>query len=242
MEDAPLYIDRRRNFATANGPRKARSASGVSAGEGRRHRPVTQFYLVRHGRTPLNAEGLLRGRLDPELDLTGLAQAMALSDVLGRMDMSLVISSPLKRAVETAMPIAERAGLKVQVDDRLIDRDYGSWAGKSMAEVVARWGSVDGAPGVERQAEVLARSMDALNDIVRMVGTGAAVMVSHEAILQALLSAFDRRLESAGPIPIDPGSFSVVENHGGTWTIKSVNNAPAASHESAVSEQDAHET
>jgi broad specificity phosphatase PhoE len=158
------------------------------------------------------------------------------------MDLCLVISSPLKRAVDTATPIAERAGLKVKFDDRLIDRDYGSWAGKSMSELVARWGSVDGAPGVEPQAEVLARSMDALNDIGRMVGTGAAVMVSHDAVLQALLSAFDRRLESAGPIPIDPGSFNVVENHDGTWTIKGVNNSPTASHESAVSERDAHET
>jgi broad specificity phosphatase PhoE len=182
---------------------------------------------VRHGRTPLNAEGLLRGRLDPELDLTGLAQAMALSDVLGRMDLCLVISSPLKRAVDTATPIAERAGLKVQVDRRLIDRDYGSWAGKSMSELVARWGSVDDAPGVEPQAEVLARSMDVLKDIDQMVGTGAAVMVSHDAVLQALLSAFGHRLESTGPILIDPGSFSVMENQGGTWTIKSVDNSPA---------------
>jgi broad specificity phosphatase PhoE len=106
----------------------------------------TRIYLARHGRTRLDAAGLLRGRLDPGIDAVGLFQALTLSDVLGRQDLQLIISSPLVRAVETARKVALRAGLEVEIDQRLADRDFGPWAGKTLDVVIARWGSLNNAP------------------------------------------------------------------------------------------------
>ena len=57
--------------------------------------------------------------------------------------LTTIVSSPLLRARETAEPIGLRTGIPVEIDERLIDRDYGTWAGRSKGEVIARWGSLD---------------------------------------------------------------------------------------------------
>lgn len=64
-----------------------------------------------------------------------------------------VISSPLRRGLHTAAPIASATGVLLAVDDALLDRDHGSWAGTLEADVVARFGTVDAAPGVESADE-----------------------------------------------------------------------------------------
>ena len=80
--------------------------------------------LVRHGRTALNAAGMLVGRLDPPLDDVGERQAAAIGDALkGGVDR--VISSPLLRARQTAARIAA----DIEVDNRWIEVDYGQYDG-----------------------------------------------------------------------------------------------------------------
>jgi broad specificity phosphatase PhoE len=236
MDSATLHIGSSRPYVLADPPvrKGAPNLRGVPLVQG--SDSVLRVYLVRHGRTPLNAAGLLRGRLDPQLDMTGYQQALALGDVIGRMDLSLVKSSPLIRAIDTASPIAERAGLEVQVDNRLIDRDYGPWSGKSKSELIAQWGGMDRAPDVESEAEVFARAMDVLNEIKRSPLSGAAVVVTHDAVIQLLLAGLDPALEDISPIPIDTGSFNVIEHAGGVWSVKSINNTPGG-HDAPAVEQ-----
>ena len=187
-----------------------------------------RIFLVRHGRTSLNAAGVLRGRLDPDLDATGLVEAVAVADAIGRSDLSLLVSSPLQRAVDTAAQIGARAGLEVETDERLIDRDYGSWAGKSKSDVIAQWGSLDAAPDVEPSAEVYARAMDAFNDVANRIQSGSAAIVTHDAVLQVLLPALDPGLMKVEPIPLETGCFNVIERVGGTWQATSVNVSPSS--------------
>ena len=66
-----------------------------------------QLLLVRHGQTPLNADGRLRGHLDPDLDAVGLAEVTALARALAPMRLVRILSSPLRRAMATAEAIAE---------------------------------------------------------------------------------------------------------------------------------------
>ena len=85
--------------------------------------------LVRHGRTDINARGLLQGRLDPPLDEVGYVQAAEVAKSIGRADR--VISSPLLRARETA----EAFGAPVEIDERWIELDYGELDGLPVASV-----------------------------------------------------------------------------------------------------------
>ena len=76
------------------------------------------------------------------------------------------MSSPLKRATDTARPIASSSGAPVEIDDRLSDRYYGKWAGHSLEQVEERFGSVDAAPFVEVRRLLEARAAEAFLDAV----------------------------------------------------------------------------
>jgi broad specificity phosphatase PhoE len=83
--------------------------------------------LVRHGRTALNAEGRLQGRLDLPLDDVGREQAKAVVAHVG--DVHELFSSPLIRATETA----EFFGMPIVVDERWIELAYGEFEGTPYA-------------------------------------------------------------------------------------------------------------
>ncbi len=99
--------------------------------------------LVRHGETAANRARLALGRADPELTETGRAQAAALAAALAGSGAVRILSSPLRRARETAAAIAGVLAIAVEVDDRLVEMDYGEWDERSFAELpaedLARW-------------------------------------------------------------------------------------------------------
>jgi len=190
-------------------------------------------YLARHGQTPLNESGVLRGRADPPLDETGREQASRLGAVLGPRNPSLVVASPLRRAVQTAQPVADEAGLTVTTDQCLVDRDYGPWTGAPEESVAARWGSVDNAPGVEPALVILVRAMTGLNAIADRCQDGVVVAVSHDAVNRQVLAACCPDLGDPGSIPQDNGCFNTLERRAGNWTVVAVNQIPPASGEVA---------
>jgi probable phosphoglycerate mutase len=186
----------------------------------------TLVYLARHGQTPLNESGVLRGLANPALDETGRGQARRLGAALGPLGLSAVIASPLLRAKQTAQPVAERARLKVATDQCLVDRDYGRWTGASRDAVVAQWGSVDRAPGVEPRSVVAGRAVKGLTDIARRFLGGTVAVVSHDAVNRQVLAAFDARLGDPDAIPQDNGCFNRLEWQDGGWAVLSVNELP----------------
>src|SRR5207244_9456693 len=99
----------------------------------RGRRPMITF--VRHGETAHNAGGRLQGRADVELSARGLEQVARLATRLATYEIAGVYSSPLRRARQTAMAIAAVAGCEVEVDDRLIELDYGDWDGRPLGEI-----------------------------------------------------------------------------------------------------------
>lgn len=93
--------------------------------------------LTRHGLTPRSTpEQHLGQRLDVPLSPEGRAQAEALGRRIDGIELGQIVSSPLRRARETAEIVA--AGRPVEVDARLTEMDYGEWEGLTYAEVEAR--------------------------------------------------------------------------------------------------------
>jgi probable phosphoglycerate mutase len=172
---------------------------------------------------PLNESGVLRGLADPPLDETGRDQARRLGEALGPRELLAVVASPLLRARQTAQPVADPAGLAVVTDQCLVDRDYAQWTGTSRDAVVARWGSVDRAPGVEPRSEVQDRAVQGLTDIARRCLGGTVVAVSHDAVNRQVLAAFDAGLGDPDTIPQDNGCFNTLTWHGDRWAVLSVN-------------------
>lgn len=131
------------------------------------------IWLLRHGRTPANAKGLLLGRNDPVLDEQGLQQAEALAAALSKRDVApeRVVSSPLLRCHMTASIVADALGIPVDVDERWIELDYGEMDGVAVSsltpEMLANWqGDPNWAPaGGESLAHLGQRVRDALEDL-----------------------------------------------------------------------------
>ncbi|MDT5096891.1 MAG: hypothetical protein QOC76_628 [Mycobacterium sp.] len=79
-----------------------------------------QLLLVRHA-LPLRSEP---GKgSDPDLSADGIEQAKRLPDALARYPISRLVSSPQRRAVQTAQPVADALGLAIEIDDRLAEYD-----------------------------------------------------------------------------------------------------------------------
>jgi broad specificity phosphatase PhoE len=82
---------------------------------------TTVVHLVRHGEVE-NPRGVLYGRLPGyHLSAEGRVMAKAAADSLAGRDVTVLRSSPLERALETAEPIAAQFGLEIVVDERLIE-------------------------------------------------------------------------------------------------------------------------
>ena len=92
--------------------------------------PAMKLYVARHGQTQWNLENKILGRTDLPLTEVGKAQAEILADRVSDLELDLIISSPMRRAMETAGAVANRYHLPVLTDERLIEQDFGIYEGQ----------------------------------------------------------------------------------------------------------------
>lgn len=181
---------------------------------------TTSIYLVRHGRTALNAAGALRGRLDPPLDEAGEAEAEELGNMFSAIDLGAVISSPLRRAVQTATAIARRHGLAVTAEPGLIDRDYGPWAGQRRADIESDHGPVDELPGVEPLTQLTARVTATFQRLTGVAASRPVVAVAHDVVNRVLLADLcPERFPSPDDVPQRTGCWNQLELGAAGWGI-----------------------
>lgn len=146
------------------------------------------LYIVRHGRTEANAGGLLLGRADPSLDDTGRMQAEASAAALPAG--ARVVSSPLRRCVETARVMASEP----EIDERFVELDYGELDLTPLrdipAEVWARWrADIDfRPPGGETLRELGVRVGAGLDELAVDAVDGDVVVVTHVSPVKAALA------------------------------------------------------
>lgn len=185
------------------------------------------LYLVRHGRTALNAEDRLRGHANPPLDEVGEQEAHAVAVVLARTHPVHVYCSPLGRAVQTAQVIGGLSDARVSPEQRFMDRDYGPWTGEVREDVIERFGSLDAAPGVEPTTAVLERARPALDavldDAIEAGLHGPVVVVTHDAVIKPLIADID---PSHTRLVVPTGSWSELIRENGAWTVVLVDQVP----------------
>ena len=178
--------------------------------------------LLRHGRTPWNEAGRLQGRSDIPLSeeererLSGLA-------LPPQWRSAEVVTSPLKRALETAEILAENP---VREDDALVEMDLGKWEGRHGADLLAEpssgyrhveeWGWTMRPPGGETPREVLERVVPVLAKLER-----DTVIVSHINIMRVLLAkAYGWHFDCPMPFRIKRNRLYVLRRDGATWCVE----------------------
>jgi probable phosphomutase (TIGR03848 family) len=185
---------------------------------------VTTLLLVRHGRTTANASGVLAGWTPGVgLDDTGRTQVAALAQRIGDLPLAAVVTSPLQRCQETALPLLEgHPERRLEVDDALGEVRYGDWTGQSL-KVLAKdplWKVVQGHPsaavfpgdGGEGLAAMQGRAVASIRGWNAELGPDAVyVAVSHGDVIKAILAdALGTHLDQFQRIVVDPASVSVI--------------------------------
>ncbi|MDG4655811.1 histidine phosphatase family protein [Ectobacillus antri] len=150
---------------------------------------MTEICLVRHGQTDWNFKQIIQGREDIPLNTVGKKQAEQSASFLSQEKWDVIISSPLLRAKETASLIQNAAGIpELHLDERFIERDFGSASGRPVAEVreqIAKGEVAD----METDEQLVERCFSALCDVAKKHKGKRIIIVAHSHAIKAILHA-----------------------------------------------------
>jgi len=166
---------------------------------------IRRLVMLRHGQTDYNATNRMQGQLDTDLSDVGRDQAVAAAEVLAKRQPLLIVSSDLRRALDTAVALGERSGLPVEVDTRLRETHLGDWQDLNHVEVDAKWpgarlawrNDATWAPhGGESRVDVAERGLPLVRELIADQtewGTDEperpVVLVAHGGLIAALTAA-----------------------------------------------------
>ena len=158
--------------------------------------PARSFLCLRHGITDWNRQGLFQGRTDIPLNDDGVAQAHAAAQRLRRVPFDHVVASPLMRALKTAEIISSAKDKPLAVDHGIIECDFGSLEGLSIAETMKARGlkTVEDLvsilpPDGEPWLSISARALRCVSAWLDRHPQATILFVCHDAVMQAMSEA-----------------------------------------------------
>jgi len=158
--------------------------------------PSRSFLCLRHGVTDWNRQGRFQGRTDIPLNDEGILQAHTAADRLRKLSFDHVVTSPLVRAQQTAEIIAAAAGKPLDVDDGIIECDFGSLEGTSIAETMKAHGlkTVEDLVSIlpsdgEAWPSISARALSCVSRWLDRHPQAVILFVCHDAVMQAMAEA-----------------------------------------------------
>ena len=182
---------------------------------------MSEVWLIRHGETEWSATGRHTGRTDVPLTADGRRQAEQLRRRLDGHEFPIVRTSPLLRARDTCAIVG--FGSRAVVDADLSEWDYGSYEGRTTAEIRAEnpgwtiWGN--GVPQGETAAEVGARADRAIARVLDAPGDVA--FFAHGHLLRVLAVRWlGLEVSSGGWFALDTASVSVLGRENGRRVIR----------------------
>jgi broad specificity phosphatase PhoE len=185
--------------------------------------------LLRHA-APLEARERCAGQgpFDPGLEPLGREQAVAAVGRLGR-EFDLVVSSPARRALETAAAW----DLPVEVDERLAERYFGEWEGRPWVEL---WPEVPAEvfsspaayaaftpPGGEPYEAVADRVQAAVRDLTAVAGRRVLVATHAGPLRLAVGAALDLPAAIALTLGAGLARAATLDRYHDGWVLQSLN-------------------
>lgn len=159
---------------------------------------MLNVYLLRHGETAWNADNnRYCGRTDLELTSIGITQALNVRQQLKDVQFEAVYSSPLRRAVRTA--ILASGTEEVIADGRLIEADFGDWEGKCKEEFIAddpayweNWinnpATMPAGKNGETAKQIIERVNEFFASLLQRHRSGNVLVVAHNTVNRFYLS------------------------------------------------------
>ncbi len=204
-----------------------------------------EITLLRHGLSFANREGIIQGQLDSPLAEEGCQQVEALVAYWLAIGISFdqIITSPLRRARETAEIIAVSFDMTAEVDDRWMERDMGAAEGASSEDAHAWYKNREPPTSYEpifesgeSEIDLFLRAAEALQSLLKKP-PGSYLVISHGAFLNTVFRAILGLAPNGGRIRnprimfSNTGFASLDYDHVHTrWTIRQLNATPHLPH------------
>ena len=153
-----------------------------------------KLYIARHGQTLWNVENRVSGRTDIPLTEVGLAQAKLLADSAVGKGIEVILASPLLRARQTAQAVSDAIGVPIQIDERLIELDFGVFEGgsrfdpefqRTRAQMPTRY------PGGESAFDLAHRVYSCLEEVKEKYAGKTVLLVCHGGVCRMVRSYFE---------------------------------------------------
>jgi phosphoserine phosphatase len=192
-----------------------------------------KIYIARHGETVWNKEEVFRGRKDVPLNETGRRQAQLTGRYFSDKGITMILTSPLARAMETAHEIGEATGAAIETVDELTDMNFGVWEGLPLQEVEKLY---------REELEIWrkspqkfhARNGESLRDVGRRVARAfqkilsdeqnSFVVVTHRVLCKVIvLRALCIPNNHFWDMRFDPASISLIEKKRDSITLSFLN-------------------
>ncbi|RKQ32939.1 histidine phosphatase family protein [Oceanobacillus halophilus] len=183
---------------------------------------MTTICFIRHGETDWNSVGRLQGRADIPLNHNGRKQANLCGSFLKNTEYDLLITSPLKRAKETADIINSHLNLPFIVMDNFIERSFGDAEGMTYEERRNKYPETH-IPNQEEQSIFLERIMKALEEVNQAYPNKRILLISHGAVINAILSTLSEGKIGTKKTPLMNGCLSNIHYVNEQWKIKDYN-------------------
>ncbi|ODN30916.1 histidine phosphatase family protein [Fervidobacterium thailandense] len=184
-----------------------------------------RIYLVRHASTPWNEQGLWQGVVDTELSERGILEAKRVAEFFKGRKIDLIVSSPMRRAFQTAQIIAQEIGYngELMTDERLRECEIRLWNGMTTDELLKTYpkeffewfNNLDSnLDGVESLRSVQERMYEFVESLMLQFPIDDVIIVSHAIALRMLIS---RVLGITPPnhinFGLDNASVSILESN-----------------------------
>lgn len=192
-------------------------------------------YLLRHGDTREDQVRRYIGQTDLPLTAVGRVQVRELQKYLADIPFSLIVSSDLRRCLETARIIAGPRGKSIRKLSALREIDLGEWDGQSMAGIRNRFPEKyrnrgeDLAgfrpPGGESFQDLQARVVPVFLDIVNKT-EGPLLVIAHSGVNRAILChLLGRPLDELLQVPQSFACLNIIERQADHLIVKAINQA-----------------
>lgn len=165
---------------------------------------MPNLYVVRHGETDFNKQGKYLGRMDIELNSSGIIQAKELAAKLSVLDVDIIYCSPLKRTIKTAELIKDNNNCKVITDNHLIERSMGVYEGLTKSQAKNNYPDVykrnitrifnEAPPGGETVDDVMERVFFALDKIREQKKFTNIIIVTHGFVAKVINKYFASKI------------------------------------------------
>ena len=206
--------------------------------------PTTQggrrLIVWRHGETDHNAGGIWQGQLDTPLSDKGREQAQSAAAALAAYGPSVIVSSDLQRAADTARRLASRVGLQVRYDERLREIHAGQWQGMTAGDVAEQFPEEQAAlvagedirRGVDGESlgQVAERTRAAVEEVLADVAPGdCAVITTHGVSGRAVVASLvglEQHLAWQSIAGLHNCHWAELREYAGGWRIAAWNVGP----------------